>query len=112
APYFQPYHPSVLRSLKRIADAANRHGIQVSICGEMAHELKYVPFLVGIGIRTLSVDPRYLPDLQKLLQQLDTAEAVRQADQILAISRIDQLRAHFAPPTTSEPSPACVADSP
>ncbi len=112
APYFQPYHPSVLRSLKRIADAAARHGIQVSICGEMAHEVRYIPFLIGIGIRTLSVDPRYLPTIQKQLQQIDTGEARQQAERILSLSRIDELRRCFEPTPSTESDSPCAADSP
>ncbi|OGS18893.1 MAG: phosphoenolpyruvate--protein phosphotransferase [Elusimicrobia bacterium RIFOXYA2_FULL_50_26] len=59
ASYYLPHHPAVLRSIKAIADAAIKHGIGVSICGDMANNPLYIPFLLGIGIREMSVDPVY-----------------------------------------------------
>jgi len=73
ASYFDPGHPAVLRALKIVADAANRHGVDLSICGEMAHEPEHVPLLIGIGIRRLSVNPRYLPRVQRQLAGLTVA---------------------------------------
>ena len=94
AAYYLPHHPAVLRALKRIADAGARHGKEVSICGEMAQEVRYVPFLVGIGIRTLSLDPRHLPRVQKAVQELSVDEAERHAEALLSqgsIEAVDEL---------------------
>lgn len=73
--YYIPHHPSILRSLNTIVRAALDHGKGVSICGEMAHEEIYVPFFLGIGVRTLSVDPRYLSRVQAHISKLDIKKA-------------------------------------
>ncbi len=84
AKYYCPHHPAILRALSTIVEAGNRHGKDVSICGEMAHELEYVPFLMGIGVRTISVDPQFLPPVQNLIAGMSMDEARREAKELLA----------------------------
>ena len=81
--YYVPHHPSILRSLSKIVAAANRQGKDVSICGEMAHQELYIPFLLGIGIRTLSIAPKFMPQVQKTITDLSIKEAEKQARRIL-----------------------------
>jgi phosphotransferase system enzyme I (PtsP) len=80
---YRPEHPSVLRALKRIADAAHRAGKEASICGEMALDKDLLPFLLGIGIRSLSVDPHQLPAVQELVRAVSLAEAEDYAARLL-----------------------------
>lgn len=75
ANYFQPRHPAVLRALKLVADAARDHKVDLSICGEMAHDPESVPLLVGMGYRKLSLDPRFLARVQEQLSSLTIAQA-------------------------------------
>lgn len=93
--FYVPYHPAVLRSLKKIADAAIRHQIPVSVCGEMAGDPKMIPFLIGIGIRELSMDLRMLPRTQARLAVLRQTDACRQADEMLKMGRISELTAYL-----------------
>jgi len=91
ASYYIPHHPSILRSLKRIASAAIKHGKEVSVCGEMAHEERYIPFLVGIGIGILSIDPKYTPRVQNLISQLSLSECEHRASLILGKTKISDV---------------------
>ncbi len=84
ADYYCPHHPSVLRGLKRIVDAANAADVPVSVCGEMAHDPRYIPFFLGIGVRILSVDPSYLPAIHGQVADLDTMETAEYAAKLLA----------------------------
>jgi len=86
--YYCPHHPAVLRGLKRIADAAIRHNIPCAVCGEMAHDIRYVPFFIGIGIRRLSIDPHYLPRVQKCITTYSTTSAEKYAAKLLEKSSI------------------------
>ena len=81
---YRPEHPAVLRTLKRIADAALRAGKGLSVCGEMAFDRDLMPFLLGIGIRTLSVDPQHLPGLQRRIVEIGIDEAEAYAGRLLA----------------------------
>jgi phosphotransferase system, enzyme I, PtsP len=80
---YRPEHPSVLRTLKRLGDAAGRAGKDVSVCGEMAFDRDLMPFLLGTGIRTLSVAPHYLPELQRRITALSLGETEAYAAQLL-----------------------------
>ncbi|TWI70327.1 phosphotransferase system enzyme I (PtsP) [Desulfobotulus alkaliphilus] len=86
AHYYQPWHPAVLRSLARIAEAGSKAGIDVSVCGEMGHEPAFIPFLLGIGIRTLSLDPQFMPAVQQQIQKMDLEKAERHAAELLGMA--------------------------
>ncbi|MFH2093789.1 MAG: phosphoenolpyruvate--protein phosphotransferase [Pseudomonadota bacterium] len=88
ASHYVPHHPAVNRGIAKIVDAANRQKIEVSVCGEMAHEPDYIPFLLGVGIRTLSVDPQFLLTVQKTIMNLDMARAKAYAQDMLAQTSI------------------------
>ncbi len=88
AKYYRPYHPSVLRSLARIVRTVSAVGKDISVCGEMAHEPEYIPFLLGIGLRSLSVDPQFLIDLQSGITRIKMSDAEKYANQLLSQSTI------------------------
>ena len=88
---YVPHHPSVLRALKKVVHSANKNNREISICGDMAHEEKYLPFLLGIGVRNLSMDPRYLPRIQQAISNIDIAEAESIAEEMLSKPRISDL---------------------
>lgn len=85
---YRPEHPSVLRSLKRLTDAAGRAGKEISVCGEMAHDPDLLPFLLGIGIRTLSADPQHLTELQQRIGAITLCEAEAYTAALLAESSL------------------------
>ncbi|MDR2105218.1 MAG: phosphoenolpyruvate--protein phosphotransferase [Deferribacteraceae bacterium] len=51
-----PVQPAVLRGIKMIADAACRHGIELSVCGEMAGDADAALVLLGLGVNSLSMN--------------------------------------------------------
>ncbi len=85
------YHPSILRALKRIADAAIAAGKPVSFCGEMATDPHMLPFLVGIGIRRLSVEPRQIPRVRQCIATQCLADVRAQALHLLTLGRISEV---------------------
>jgi phosphotransferase system, enzyme I, PtsP len=93
AEYFCPFHPSVLRALSKIVVAARKAGIDVSVCGEMAHESEYIPFLLGIGIRSLSVNAKDLPRVQQRVTGLSMEEAEAHARELLGEKALKGTRA-------------------
>ncbi len=83
AGYYCPHHPAVLRALARIVRRSQDRGAGVSVCGEMAHDPRYVPFFLGIGIRKLSVDPSFLPRVQQTVRAWSVSDAEAYADGLL-----------------------------
>jgi len=86
--YYQPYHPAVLRSLAKIVRAANTQNKSISVCGELAHEKDYIPFLLGIGVQILSVYPKFLPSVQNIISSLTISEAIAYAQRLLSEATI------------------------
>jgi phosphotransferase system enzyme I (PtsI) len=57
---YDPMHPAVLNLLSHVIGTANKAGIPVSVCGEMAGELAYTRLLLGLGLRQFSMHPAQL----------------------------------------------------
>jgi len=88
---YLPYHPSVLRAMKKVVHSANKNGREISVCGDMAHQEQYLPFLLGIGVRTLSMNPGYLLKIQKAISDIEIDEAKATAERMLGQSKISDL---------------------
>lgn len=93
ADLYLPHHPSVLRALDTVVRGARRQGREVSVCGDMAHQQRYIRFLLGIGIRTLSVDPAYLLRTQQTIAGLSIQEAEPFAKDLLSQARVHDVTA-------------------
>jgi phosphoenolpyruvate-protein phosphotransferase (PTS system enzyme I) len=75
ASMYNPFHPSVVRLLDRVAAAGRDAGIEVSVCGELAGSPLGVFMLMGLGITALSVAPSALPEVKKVIRSVPAAEA-------------------------------------
>ncbi|MBB6671915.1 phosphoenolpyruvate--protein phosphotransferase [Cohnella nanjingensis] len=52
---YQPCHPSILRLIRHVIDAARAEGKWVGVCGEMAGDLTAIPLLLGLGLHEFSM---------------------------------------------------------
>ncbi|MGN7763594.1 phosphoenolpyruvate--protein phosphotransferase [Paenibacillus sp. 22594] len=57
---YHPYHPAVLRMIRMTVEAAQRVGIEISVCGEMAADERSLPLWLELGISNLSMSPQAL----------------------------------------------------
>ncbi|MBI9107331.1 MAG: phosphoenolpyruvate--protein phosphotransferase [Spirochaetales bacterium] len=89
--YYVPHNPSVLRALNQIAEACIKHNVELTICGEMAHQKEYLPFLLGIGIRQFSVSTSFLNQTQRIISETSITEAEIIADAALEHSSIYEI---------------------
>lgn len=64
---YQEFHPALIKLLRLITKELYRSKIEVSICGELASNLKAVPLLLGLGYNVLSVNEYLLPEIKKLI---------------------------------------------
>jgi phosphotransferase system enzyme I (PtsI) len=70
---YTPDRPVFWSMLGRIAEAAKETGRPVSVCGEAASNVDFLPRLAELGLRTVSVSPRFIPRLRKAAKQLKMA---------------------------------------
>ncbi|HBR4394208.1 TPA: phosphoenolpyruvate--protein phosphotransferase [Klebsiella pneumoniae] len=75
ASMYDSLHPAVLRALAMIAHDAERFGIDLRLCGEMAGDPMCVTILIGLGYRHLSMNGRSVARVKYLLRRIDIEEA-------------------------------------
>jgi phosphotransferase system enzyme I (PtsP) len=96
ADYYRPEHPSVLRTLARMVNIAADHGKPISVCGEMGHDGAMIPFLLGIGIRRLSIDPQFMPAVHQCIAGLAIDPCRDHARMLLSAGSIDAVQKMLA----------------
>jgi phosphocarrier protein FPr len=85
-------HPSVLRLIGTVAEAASGHGKWAGVCGELASDPVAVPLLVGLGIAELSANAPAIPAVKQAVRGIDS-EAVRElAEHALELSSAAEVR--------------------
>jgi phosphotransferase system enzyme I (PtsI) len=72
---YEPTHPAIVRLIKATVDAAHRHNVWVSVCGEMAGDPVLTPLLLGLGVDELSASPPLIPTVKFLVRRLKISEA-------------------------------------
>jgi phosphotransferase system enzyme I (PtsI) len=65
---FCSHNPAVLRLIREVVQAGKRHGADVSVCGEMAGSPMYCELLLGLGLRQLSMAPKDVPEIKKIVR--------------------------------------------
>ncbi len=81
---FTPLHPAVLRLIKQVQMTGAAHGVEVSVCGEMASHSLSVFALLGLGIKNLSVLPRAVPYVKRVIRGIRIEAARDAADAALS----------------------------
>lgn len=80
---YAPEHPAVLRLIAMTAQAAAERHIPCGMCGEAAGDPKLAPAFVGMGVNELSMSPRRVPAVRKLLSGLTMDECRQAAGKLL-----------------------------
>ena len=86
ADLYDPVHPAILRLLVQLLAVGRKSDIEVSVCGEMASEPLYLPLLLGLGLRKLSVSPQMIPEVKQVIRSLKVYEAQDLASRCLEMS--------------------------
>src|SRR5262249_58241634 len=81
---FTPLHPAVLKLIRRTVDTAHEYDLDVAVCGEMASQPLMAFALIGLGVRQLSVAPRSVPLVKRIVRGISVAIAEEAASAALA----------------------------
>jgi phosphotransferase system enzyme I (PtsI) len=81
---YRPHDPSVLALIARSIEGAASAGKPISLCGEMAGTPAYVPLLIGLGLRELSVSNSRLLRTKKAIREVELDAAVSLASEAVA----------------------------
>jgi phosphotransferase system enzyme I (PtsI) len=93
ADLYRPTNPAVLRLIAEVISAGEAENTDVSMCGEMAADPLMVPVLVGLGLRSFSMNPQAVPVVRALIRQLSYREAgqiARQAAKLVTARDVEE----------------------
>lgn len=72
---YDPFHPAVLKLIRRSIKSAHKADIKISLCGDMAGQPLLATLLLGLGVDSLSMIPRSVPKIKHLLRRLSEDKA-------------------------------------
>lgn len=66
---YDPLNPAVLQLIKMTIEAGVKYSIPVSMCGEMAGDIRYTCLLLGMGLNEFSMHPSTIPEIKYKIQK-------------------------------------------
>ena len=90
---YSHYNPAVLRLIKQTAEAANRAGIPVGMCGEAAGDKAFIPLLIAFGLHEFSVTPAAVLPTRKTVSLWSKTDADALAERVLTLDSAEEVAA-------------------
>ncbi len=89
--YYQNFHPSLFLLLSKLVDTFSAAGKCLSICGEMGGDPIAIPLLIGMGIRTLSMNNSSIAKAKQVIRSISAHEVMNLAKEVLEkdVSNLD-----------------------
>lgn len=95
ADLYDPTHPAVLRLISHTINQAQNYGKPVSVCGEMAGDVRLTRMLLGLGLKNFSMPATQIPTIkQEILSSHSAALRLKVASALNRADRIDLLKLH------------------
>jgi phosphotransferase system enzyme I (PtsI) len=92
---FTPLHPAVLKLIRRTVFTARQNNLDVGVCGEMASQPLMAVALIGLGVRQLSVAPRSVPLVKRIVRSVSVAIAEHAANAAVAAATAAEAEAEL-----------------
>jgi len=88
---YNPLHPSVLKLISLTIKAGAKLGKSVSVCGEMAGDVRLTRLLIGMGLRQFSMHPSHILSIKQQVLHSQVSELNAQARKVLGLSDIEKI---------------------
>lgn len=91
----EPFSPAIMRLLHQILKACTEQKKPVTLCGEMAGRPRCFLPLFGMGLRSLSMSPAFVPPLKEVVRTctLDLGREV--LNRVLAMQTVGEVRGYL-----------------
>jgi phosphotransferase system enzyme I (PtsI) len=99
---YQPCHPSILRLIRMVIQAAKKEGKWVGMCGEMAGDETAIPILLGMGLHEFSMSASSILPARALIKQTSHCEWAGYIEQILSMSSQESIQQFVKQKTRSD----------
>ena len=90
---YRGLHPGILRMVHHAIRAAGEAGIDISICGDLATEPIPALILLGMGLRSFSMPPVFIPYAKDFLRTVHLAEIEELTAHALTLPCADDIEA-------------------
>ena len=88
---YDPLHPAVLQLIAMTIAAADKAGIPVSVCGEMAGDASLTRLLLGFGLRQFSMHPAHVLTVKQQILKSDLPHITAVAQKMLKAHEPEKL---------------------
>jgi len=92
ASLYDPLHPAVLMLMAHTIASAEKVGIPVSVCGELAGDPAMTRLLLGMGLRIFSMHPSQVLAVKSLILKSEINELAPQVRRMLRLDEPGKLR--------------------
>jgi phosphotransferase system enzyme I (PtsI) len=92
ASYYSPENPAVLQLIAHSARIARTHNKTCAVCGELAGNLLFTPFFMGVGVDQLSMEPILIPQVKELIRKVKQSDCEAVTKQVLASKRVNEVK--------------------
>ena len=89
---YDPVHPAVLRLVQFATEAALRMRMPVSVCGEMAANPRLTPLLLGLGLRSFSMNASAVPRVKQAVRAANIDDCARFARRVMEQSDAQRIQ--------------------
>jgi phosphotransferase system enzyme I (PtsI) len=89
---FSAAEPAIVRILRSVIHDANKAGIGLSICGEVASDPEYIMLLLGMGVRILSLAAPMIPEIKKVIRSVNIEECNALARRVATLDSQRQIK--------------------
>jgi phosphotransferase system enzyme I (PtsI) len=93
---YDSLHPAVLRLVAHVIRSANRVGIPVSVCGEIAGDMVFTRLLLGFGLRVFSMHPAQLLTVKREVLRANLPDLIPITQKILKTADPEKIHALLA----------------
>lgn len=94
--WYQSIHPAMLKLYSMAADTAEKHGLYVSVCGEIGGDSDIIPVLIGCGIRHFSMVPGNIRNIREKIKTLNYKSLRELANKACNCNSSDEVRNIFS----------------
>lgn len=95
ARWYDPFHPAVLRLIAMSARAAVRARKPIGMAGDMASNPLSIPFLLGVGLDSLSATAPRIPSVKQTVLSIDSQWAKEVAGEALTLTSTEAVHEFF-----------------
>jgi phosphotransferase system enzyme I (PtsI) len=88
---YDPLHPAVLKLISQTIQSAQRVGMPVAVCGEMAGDPKLTKLLLGMGLRQFSMHPSQLLEVKQQVMMADAGQLTVRVARILKLDEPEKI---------------------